>query len=284
VRWARAKGRIAHPFRDAYVVGADEPDLVDLTRAALLLMPTRAVIAGHTAAALYGFGVVRTNAIHVAVPVGVPVPRRQGIVAHERAMPFDGVVEVFGLPCLPPERCAVELARCLPRPDGLAILDAALHCGVCTAESLAEEVDRHRRLRGVHQARELVPLATPLAECRQETHLRLVLHDGRLPTPRPQLEIADEWGVVRYRTDLGYDAQLVGVEYDGSSHAGLGRMRDDRQRHNWLDDHGWRMRYVTDVDLYRRPGMVVDTVRTALNARRSSHSVRVRTPRRRENW
>ncbi|HEY2949173.1 MAG TPA: DUF559 domain-containing protein [Micromonosporaceae bacterium] len=268
LRWAVAKGRLGRPFRDAYALDS-ELDLLDLIRAALLVLPTDAVVAHHTAAALYGFGVAVSGAVHVAVPAGVVVPRRQGVVTHETVLPVDGVVDLFGLPCLTPARCAVDLARALPRPDALGVLDAALRCGACTPEDLAVELGRHARLRGVRQARELVRLATPLAEYKQESHLRLVLHDGRLPAPRPQLAVVDEWGVERCRIDLGYDKQRVGGEYDGSSHLNRGRMRVDRRRHNWLEDRGWRMRYFTDEDLYRQPDAIVDSVRAALAAHRS---------------
>jgi very-short-patch-repair endonuclease len=269
LRWALAKGRVSHPFRDAYVLGSGEPDLLDLIRAAMLILPRSAVVSHHTATTLYGFGVVDTDSIHVTVPAGAAVPQRRGIVAHESALRTDAVVNVFGVPCLPPARCAVDLARRLPCPDALAVLDAALHAGASTLDDLAAEADRHARLRGVRQARDLVRLATPLADCRQESHLRLVLHDGRLPVPRPQLVVVDEWGVERCRIDLAYDEERVGVEYDGTSHLSRGRLRTDRRRHNWLAERGWRMRYFTDFDLYRQPVVVVDTVRAALSGRRS---------------
>ncbi|GAA4706416.1 hypothetical protein [Phytohabitans rumicis] len=268
-RWARAKGRLSHPFHEVYVDGAEAADLLDVLRAAALVLPPDAALAHHTAALLYGFGVVPTEAVHVAVPAGAAVPQRRGVRVHEAVLPFDDVREVFGLTCLAPARCAVDLARQLGRPDALATLDAALRAGACTEAELAAEVLRHDRLRGVRQARELVPLATPLAECRQESHLRLVIHDGRLPAPRPQLVVVDEWGVERCRLDLGYEEEQVGVEFDGASHLDRMRLRNDRQRHNWLETRGWRMRYFTDVDLYRAPDRLVATLKATLNDRRS---------------
>ncbi|MEH1130566.1 DUF559 domain-containing protein [Micromonospora sp. CPCC 206061] len=263
--WARSKGRLGRPFHATYLSGPGAADLLDRLRAALLALPPDAVFAGQTAALLYGFGVIATNDVHVAVPAGTAVPQRRGVVAHECALPFDDVCEVFGVPCLAPARCAVDLARCLPRGDALAVFDAALRAGACSADELAAEVGRHGRLRGVRQARELVSLATPLSECRQESHLRLVFHDGGLPRPRPQLAVVDEWGVERCRLDLGYEQSRVGAEYDGRSHVERWRLRHDRERHNWLEMRGWRMRYFTDHDLYQRPDRIVSVMRTTLH-------------------
>ncbi|HEX5543703.1 MAG TPA: DUF559 domain-containing protein [Micromonospora sp.] len=264
LRTALRNGRLIRPIRDAYLPARHPADLLDLARAVLLVAPPASVLGRQTAAVLHGFGVVPAREIQIVVPAGAPVPQRRGVTAYQTVLPFDGVTELFGLPCLPAARCAIDLARTLPRPDALAVLDAALRAGACREEELIAEVARHDGLRGVRQARELVPLAAPLAECRQETHLRLLLHDGRLPAPTPQLAVADEWEIVRYRLDLGYEKHRLGVEYDGRSHLDRRRLQRDRRRHNWLTSRGWDLRYFTDLDLYRHPELVVATIRRAL--------------------
>ena len=72
---------------------------------------------------------------------------------------------------------------------------------------------------------------------------------------------ATRW--VTYVLDLADVEHRIGVEYDGSSHLDRNRLRDDRARHNWLESHGWRMRYFTDRDLYRRADYILRTVRAA---------------------
>jgi hypothetical protein len=229
-------------------------------RAVQRLLPPDGAFSHQTAAALLGFGVLPSTTLHVTVPAGGGVPRRRGITAHQSALPLDDIVEAYGLRCLAPARCAVDLARGLPRPDALSGLDAALRAGVCTPESLAAEVVRHDGLRGVRQARELIPLADPLARCRQETHMRLLLHDGKLPAPRLQLAVVDRSGAERYRLPLGYEEARVGIEYDPDTPAD----RAERLRYRWLADAGWRMRYFTDDDLCRRPAALVQMVRATL--------------------
>ncbi|MDQ7905591.1 hypothetical protein RB614_13805 [Phytohabitans sp. ZYX-F-186] len=233
------------------------PADLDRLRAAVRVLPPAAVLTHHTAAMLYGFGVVPADALHVTVPAGTSLPQRRGIAAHGAVLPFADVRDVLGLRCLGPARCAVDLARQLGRLDALAVLDAALRVGACTAEDLADEVARHDGLRGVRQARDLVPLADPRARCRQESHLRLVLRDGLLPAPEPQLAVRDDKGRVHCHVDLGYAEERVGVVYAGDSHL-------DQPRHNWLETRGWRMRYFTDADLYADPEQLVQTVRAAL--------------------
>ncbi|MEH1015646.1 DUF559 domain-containing protein [Micromonospora sp. CPCC 206060] len=174
-------------------------------------------------------------------------------------------VLLAGVPCAPAARCAVDLARLLPRMAALPMLDLALRVGACRPAELTAETFRHARLRGVCQARQLVRIADPRPECRQESQLRLVLIDGGLPVPEPQIWVPDEAGIPLYRLDLGYRKRRVGIEYDGVSHLDRDRLRHDRTRMNWLAAQGWAVRYFTDRDLYRRPGHVVQTVAALLH-------------------
>ncbi|MGC1209649.1 MAG: DUF559 domain-containing protein [Micromonospora sp.] len=169
-----------------------------------------------------------------------------------------------GVPCVPLARCAVDLARGARRLNALPLLDAVLRAGMAHPDDLQAEVCRHVGLKGVRQARELVLLADGRAECRQESQLRLVLIDGGLPAPEPQIWVYDSAGFGRYRLDLGYRARKIGIEYDGVSHLDRDRLRHDRDRANWLDAQGWTIRYFTDRDLYRRPHYIIATIRAAL--------------------
>jgi very-short-patch-repair endonuclease len=262
-RWRASRARIARPHRGLYLFADTPPDLEDLARAALAVAPPHAVIGFHTAAALLGFGVVASDRVHLVVPAGKAFPQRPGITAHQSVVPI-APFAVRGLPCTTPARTAIDLARALPRPDALAVLDAALASQTCTPIELAEEVRRHRRLKGFRQASALVPLADGRAECAQETHLRLILRDARITSLVPQVPVLDRRGRPRYRLDLADERLRVAAEYDGSSHLDRERLRADRARHNFLAAQGWRLRYFTDVDIYRRPEYVVHTVRAAL--------------------
>jgi hypothetical protein len=263
MRWRAGRGRLTRVHRGAYLVGATRPDLLDRVRAALHVAPPGAVVGFQTAAALLGFGVAEDHRIHVVVPCGGPVTHRPGIATHESALPLDKPEIVLGVPCTPAARCALDLARALSRPDALSTLDAALAAEACTADDLAAELALHDRLKGIRQARELVPMADPRLQCRQESHLRLILHDGGVRGLVPQHCVTDDENAVACYLDLADVRRRIGIEYDGSSHLNRARLRADRERHNWLETHGWRMRYFTDRDLYRRPEYVVRTVKAA---------------------
>ncbi|MCG5437766.1 DUF559 domain-containing protein [Micromonospora foliorum] len=223
-------------------------------------LPATAVVGFHTGAQLHGFGDARSSDVHVIVPAGEKVPHIRGVVTHEAVLPVRDPVLLAGVPCAPAVRCAVDLARSLRRMEAMPLLDLCLRVGACQPEELRVEVARHDRLRGVCQARDLVPRADPRAECRQESQLRLVLIDGGLPPPEPQIWVPDSYGIPLYRLDLGYRQHHVGVEYDGSSHLDRARLQHDRSRTNWLAANGWQMRHFTDRDLYRRPAHIVRTL------------------------
>lgn len=264
IEYAVQSGALQRVARGAMLQGSGTPGLVDQLKALFLLLPPGALVGFHSAARLYGFGIVPSANPHIVVPAGAAVPDIRGVATRQTVLPVGDPMWIAGLPCVPPDRCAIDLARTCSRLDAIAVLDAALRSRQCTPDSLAVEVGRHDGLRGVRQARQLVPLADGRAECRQESQLRLTLLDGRLPLPEVQLWVRDGWDDPVYRLDLGYESIRVGAEYDGVSHLDRGRMRSDRQRHNWLAGRGWTMRYFTDVDLYHRRGYIVATMREAI--------------------
>jgi hypothetical protein len=246
------------------VYATAEANEVTRLRGLFLRMPEGIMLSHQSAAHVLGFGELPADGVHVLVPVGTRRPAIRGVVTHEAILPVPESRMVGGIPCVPAARAAVDLARSSGRLNAIATLDAALRVGACSPDDLAEEVDRHHGLRNVIQARQLVRLADARPECAQESHVRLVLIDGGLPAPEPQVWIIDDQGIGGCRLDLAYREKRVGLEYDGASHLSRDRLRADRQRMNWLASRGWRMRYFTDHDLYRRPFDLVNVVRAAL--------------------
>lgn len=255
------EGILRRPSRGVYTSAVAPSD--DL-QALFLRLPAGSVLAFGSAAQRYGLPAPTDGRHHIIVPPGVCVPRIEGVAAHASVRPVRRPVWLDGVPCVPPERCAIDLARRFRRVDALPLLDATLRAGLCTAADLAAEVAHHAGRRGSRQARDLISLADPRAECVQESQLRLLLIDNRLPWPEPQMWVRDRHGAPVYRLDLGYYEKRVGIEYDGASHSGEASLIRDRSRHNWLADHGWRMRYFTARDLYRAPATIVSSIAALL--------------------
>ena len=246
-------GRWAGVFTGTYRVMSGEPGPRLRLSAAGLSIGREVPACLHTAAELHGFGVLEDAVTHVAVRPDEPCAHRADLWPHQLALVADDLVRLrCGALATTADRTAIDLARALPRIDVLAVLDAALAAGVCTPESLATELARHSGLRGVQQARELVPLANSAPESPQESRLRLRCHDAGLPQPIPQFPVFDSRGRPRRWLDLAWVEVKVGLEYDSDEgHAGRQNMRSDRRRHNFLQDDGWMMFYATDLDVYR---------------------------------
>jgi very-short-patch-repair endonuclease len=261
--WRVSRGRMAKPYHGVYLFGTTPPDLLDRVRAAMEVSPPRAMVGYFTAAALQGFGVVPADRIHLVVPAGSPFSQRRGIACHQSVVPVTDPVVVLGVLCTPPARTAIDLARTLRRHEALAVYDAAIANGALDKDALTRESYLHSGLKGSRRAQELIQLADGRSQCAQESHLRLIVHDGGLLDFVPQVPVPDAYGRTRYYIDLGDPRRRVGAEYDGSSHLDRSRLRDDRQRHNDLETLGWRMRYFTDRDIYRRSCEIVRTLRAA---------------------
>ncbi|WP_238020105.1 DUF559 domain-containing protein [Dactylosporangium sp. AC04546] len=254
-------GLLIRVARGVYLRG--EPSAAIDLRALFLRLSDDALLSHWSAAHRFGFA-AQPAKVHVLVPAGRARPEIDGVVTHEGVVMPAGSTLVGGVPAVSPARAAIDVAKLEGRLDAIATLDAALRAGACDAEELAAEVARHGGLKGVRQARELVALADGRAECAQESHLRLILVDGGLPTPEPQHWVLDDQGIGRYRLDLAYGRRRVGLEYDGASHLDRTRLRWDRARMNWLSNRGWRMRYFTADDIYRARSRLLADVRSLL--------------------
>jgi hypothetical protein len=190
-----------------------------------------------TAAAMYGFDTEETVDLHVLNPPGGQLRNADGLVVHRR----DGVplVIVDERPATPPAWTAVEVARELRRPRGLATLDAALRSETCSRGQLWRAAVEQAGRRGIVAVRELIPLADALAESPMESEARLAMIDGGLPIPKLQYEVIDGNRELR-RVDFAWPEQRVAVEYDGVDfHSDPDAMKRDRRRRLALEDVGW---------------------------------------------
>src|SRR5262249_40914279 len=143
-------------------------------------------------AAVYGFDTEGDRYLHVLNPAGQQLRPTRGLVVHRRA--GAPLTIIAGRPTTTPAWTAIEVARSMRRPRALATLDAALRSGTCGRDEMRRVVKQHSGRRGVVAARELLELASPLAESPMESEARLAMHEGGLPPPVLQYEVVDLTG------------------------------------------------------------------------------------------
>lgn len=227
-----------------------------------LLAGTHVAVCLHTAAAGYGFATDDDGALHVLNPTDGHLHPTNGLMVHRR----DGapLALVGGRPATEPAWTAIEVARSLRRPRVLATLDAALRSGTCDRAQLARAIERQAGRRGVVNVRELLTLASPLAESPMESEARLVMHDGGLPPPVLQYEIVDRTGRL-WRLDFAWPEFRVAAEYEGIDwHSSPEAFRKDRIRTAALQDLGWVVVHMIAPDVRLRPVELVHRLNVRL--------------------
>lgn len=208
-----------------------------------------------TAAAEYGFDTERDADLHVLNPGGRQLRPARGLVVHRRA--GAPLATVAGRPATAPGWTAIEVARGLRRGRAPATLDAALRSGTCDRNELRRVLKRHSGRRGVVAARELLELASPLAESPMESEARLVMLDGGLPPPVLQYEVVDLEGRL-WRLDFAWPHYQVAAEYDGVDwHSGPEAFVRDRRRSAALQELGWAVVPIVAEDVRYRPRELV---------------------------
>ena len=262
------RGRLVRVWRGVYAV--EQPDLLSRLRALDMLMTGEAVACLGTAAALYGFDVQNTTAVHVLDP-GVRMRPTVGLMVHQRTgAPLQ---RVSGRLATSPAWTAIEVARQLSRPRALATLDAALRSGLCSARDLRLMVRAQSGRRGIVDVRALVELAGGRAESAMESEARLVMIDAKLPTPELQYEIRSRHGDV-YRMEFAWPEAKVCAEYESIDwHVGRDEMLRDKTRLAAIQELDWLVIPIVAADVRIRPSRLTDRIAHHLSEAPSSRKL-----------
>jgi len=256
--------RFSRLFPDVYAPAGATPDLATRSRAAFLLTRGRGVLGGYSAAELLGAGCTPIEAPAEVIVPGGELRTRPGLVVHRDALARDEVGGVSGVRVTTALRTAYDLARWTPFVEAVVAVDAlAARDGFAPTE-LLRLARRYPRARGRRALSRVVELADPRSDSAMETRLRLLLVLGGLPAPAVQHPVADERANVVAWLDLAYPERLLGVEYDGLTHAEPGRYAADLRRHARLLELGWRVYRFTAVDVLRRPERTLSMIARAL--------------------
>ena len=237
--------------------------------AARWLFPPGCLLAGRSAAALYG-GV--SPAADTPVEVLVRPESRFGPMRGMRihVTPWDEkeAHRVDGVPITNVERTCWDVACWSETVDAVVILDSLVAAGAVSVARLRDYALAHAGDRGWRRLTRAADLVDGGAESPQESRLRVRLVLAGLPVPVTQYVIAHA-GQFIARVDLAWPDRKVAVEYDGLWHDDPAQFHRDRQRLNQLVRNGWIVIHVTAKRLREDFDGVVTDIRTALHTRRS---------------
>lgn len=215
-------------------------------RSAVLTVPG-ATLSHGSAARLHGIeGVPRSGAVDVLVPRRVEAVRRPLVPRRWRVVP-EHIEDLDGLPVTSVVRTLADLVPLLDRPDGLAVLDSALHRGLVDVAGVEAAAVMAARRRGAAQVSSLWGLADGLAETPVESRSRLRCLDAGLAPRALQEEVRDDHGHLLARGDMTFERldpsepPLI-LEADGRGpHDARDALHRDRWRANTLMALGHRI-------------------------------------------
>lgn len=154
----------------------------------------------------------------------------------------------------PAERLSIwdSHCRCLTwssLPHLVELGDEFLRRDLFSREALAEMVADSRKQRGIRRVRQALDLLDACSESPRESITRVLLWEGGLPAPIPNLNIYDDDGAFLARGDLVYEDLRVILEYDGEHHLARQQQASDADRRHKLEIHGWMVVTIVPRDL-----------------------------------
>lgn len=256
------RSRFVRVHPDVYVPAGTALSAGLRARSAWLWSRRRGVVAGRSAAALYG-----TKWIDDRAPAQLLYPYRRppdGIQTWSDRLVGDEIQTIGGVPVTTPARTALDIACRSPVDKAVAAIDALARATELKALEIELLADRYRGRRGISRARSVLPLVDAGAESPRETWLRLLLLRAGFPRPRTQLPVR-QYGALIACLDMGWEDIKLAVEYDGDQHRTDRRQfTKDIRRAEVLAELGWTVVRVTAEDT---PAGIIARVSTAWTRR-----------------
>ncbi|MGC4767601.1 hypothetical protein ACLQ25_01260 [Micromonospora sp. DT44] len=235
--------------------------------AAQLVLPPGVVIAGRSAAALYGATTVANNEpVDVLVPAGQRFGPVSGLVVHAGAIDEVDVIRRQGIPLTTPTRTCWDLAQWLPTEEAVAIVDRLAHKHLVALAPLRANARARVGDREWKRMTRVADLADAGSESTPESRLRVRIVLARIPPPVTQFVVEHDGRFVA-RLDLAWPHLKVAVEYDGLWHDDPEQLHRDRRRLNRLLGEDWIVLHVTAKRLREDFDGFLDELRQALRSR-----------------
>jgi len=212
--------------------------LSERTTAAWLWSRREGVVSGLAASAALG---AKWVDVDTPIELNWANNRTPAGVLTRRDTLLEGEVAITGvMPTTTADRTAFDLARRGSVGDAVARLDAlarATHFKVDDVQALALV---HPHVKGLRRVDRVLDLVDAGAESPKETWLRLLLIDAGYPRPQTQIPVLGPDGYPRYRLDMGWEDEMIAVEYDGDDHRERSRIRKDIVRSEYLAWLRWK--------------------------------------------
>jgi predicted transcriptional regulator of viral defense system len=263
-----AVGRLHRLHRGVYAVGHTVLGPRGHWMAAVLACGPRAVLSHASAAALWELRAGAAARTDVTVP-GTGGRRERPRVRIHRARDLDGQTTTNdGIPVTTPERTILDLAATLQRRRLERLVDRAETArltDVASLDALARAQDRHRGAAKLRAALGTHTPGTTLTRSGLEERFLALCRDSGLPQPLVNETVAG------LEVDFFFvDARLV-IEADSwQHHRTRSAFERDRRRDATLARAGYRTLRMTHAQLTDEPGVVVDTLISALDDRRAA--------------
>jgi hypothetical protein len=239
-------------FPDVYVPRLARPSVRQRIVAAWLWSRRQATIAGLAAAALHGSKWIDPD-IPVELVHGNTRPPK-GIVTRRDTLLDDEVLILDGRAVTTPERTAFDVGRRGSIMDAVSRLDALANATGFKVDDVGSLARRHRRARGLRHLETVLELVDGGAQSPKETQVRLWLIEAGFPQPQTQIPVYGSDGVPFAFIDMGWEAWMLGVEYEGEHHrANRFQVADDIHRLEKVEQR-YRIVRVTAED--RRAGVI----------------------------
>jgi very-short-patch-repair endonuclease len=230
-----------------------------------LLLPEDAVIAGRSAAHLFGVPYVGADD-----PVDVLTPQRfgplQGLGIHVgRLAPGDRVVHGAWRLATPPRICW-DLASWLDVVEAVVFVDALAARDLVTRDTLEIYGRRRAGAKGHTRFMKVVALMDPAAESPPESRLRVRIVQAGITGLVAQFVIMRNGSFVA-RVDLALPEAKIAIEYDGRWHASAPQLERDRIRLNRLLGAEWIVFHVTAEQMRGGLDELIRDLRAAIRSR-----------------
>lgn len=248
--------------RGHYLSPAVQPTFADRCAALLAANPVQTVAVGTTAAVLHGLWVPAEPLTPEFATCqrdrrGADMTRcrRPELRTHRRQLRLADRTVVAGIPVTTMARTWWDLAADLSLPDVVAAGDRALQLG-CSIDEISELVRVMAGRRGNRRARQAVPLLDQRSRSRPETHLRIAVRLAGLDCFEVNEPIIDDAGEWLAEPDLSCSEAKIALEYQGSDHVDLRRMRRDITRTTDLRQRGWLVLCYGPAQVFGRPWQI----------------------------